>query len=325
MAERALVTGGAGFVGLHLARRLLRDGVEVTLLDDFSRGRDDQELSTLRDDVRLVRHSLAEPIPPGLLAGTFDEIYHLAAIVGVRRSTDAPGQVLSVNIQAALHLLEWCRRHPPGRIFLSSTSEVADGAARLGVTSFPTGEQVPFVLPDPTLARSSYALSKIVAESLFRFHGCEFTVRIGRYHNVYGPRMGYDHVIPQFITRALDRTDPFPIYGAHQSRAFCHVDDAVAASIAVLRHPGTDLLVANIGNDTEEIVIQHLADAVVRLAGYQPRFRPVDPPPGSPDRRLPDLRVLRDTIGMRPSVDLDSGLRQTFAWYSTRPHSGSQH
>ncbi|TDB74904.1 NAD(P)-dependent oxidoreductase [Micromonospora sp. KC723] len=316
MADRILITGGAGFVGLHLARRLLREGAEVTLLDDLSRGRADRDLAEVRAGARLLRHDLTAPIPPDLLVGDFDEVYHLAAVVGVRQNNENPSLALNVNLRAVLNLLDWCRRRPPGRVYLSSTSEVADGATRLGLAPFPVPEDVPFVLPDPTLPRASYGLSKIVAETLLRQCADLFPVRIGRYHNIYGPRMGHDHVIPHFVARALARQDPFPIYGAAQTRAFCHIDDAVDATVGLTRLPGTEPVVANIGNDTEEIVIRDLAEQVVRLAGYAPTFEVFDPPPGSPDRRLPDLGRLRRTTGYAPRVDLSRGLRQTFDWYA---------
>ncbi len=316
MADRILITGGAGFVGLHLARRLLRDGADVTLLDDLSRGRADRDLDQVRADARLVRHDLTTPIPADLLIDDFDEVYHLAAVVGVRQNSENPSLALNVNLRAVLNLIDWCRRRPPGRVYLSSTSEVADGAARLGLAPFPVPEDVPFVLPDPSLPRASYGLSKIVAETLLRQCADLFPVRIGRYHNIYGPRMGHDHVIPHFVARALARKDPFPIYGATQTRAFCHIDDAVDATIGLTRLPGSEPVVANIGNDTEEIVIRELAERVSRLAGYTPTFEVFDPPPGSPDRRLPDLGRLRGTLGYAPRVNLDRGLRQTFDWYA---------
>lgn len=316
MADRILITGGAGFVGLHLARRLLRDGAEVTLLDDLSRGRLDRDVEEVLSQARMVRHDLTRPVPADLLAGDFDEVYHLAAVVGVRQNSENPARALNVNLRAVLNVLDWCRQRPPGRVYLSSTSEVADGATRLGLTPFPVGEDVPFALPDPTMSRASYGLSKIVAETLLRQSADLFLVRIGRYHNIYGPRMGHDHVIPHFVARALARQDPFPIYGATQSRAFCHIDDAVDATICLTRLPGRDPIVANIGNDTEEIVIRDLAERITQLAGYTPSFEVFDPPSGSPDRRLPDLGRLRQMTGYTPRVELAAGLRQTFDWYA---------
>jgi UDP-glucuronate decarboxylase len=316
VAERALITGGGGFIGLHLARCLLRDGTEVTLLDDLSRAGRDAELERISRRARLVEHDLTTPIPPGLLRGTFDHVYHLAGFVGVRRVAEQPYRALQVNIVSTMRILDWCRERPPGAIFLSSTSEVGDGAAHFGLAPFPVPEDVPFVLAQPAIPRATYALSKMVAESMLRQLSGELRVRIGRYYNIYGPRMGNEHVIPHFIARALARQDPFPVYGAKQSRSFCYVDDAVAATVAMMRLVSEDLLLANIGNDQEEIQMDELARRVARLAGYQPALQFLEPAAGSSQRRRPDLSVLRAATGLAPRVDLDTGLAATFGWYA---------
>ncbi|SDH16665.1 UDP-glucose 4-epimerase/UDP-glucuronate decarboxylase [Sinosporangium album] len=315
MAERVLITGGAGFVGLHLARRLLNDGADVTVLDDFSRGRRDRVLDELVSDLRIVTHDLTSPIPDGLLTGEFDAVYHLAAVVGVQRVDSSPARVLRTNTLSTLHLLDWCDLIPPGALFLSSTSEVGDGAAAVGLTGHPTHEDVPFVLAEPRRPRSSYALSKMVAESLVHLRRDSVRVRIGRYYNVYGPRMGTSHVIPQFIRRIAAGEDPFAIYGAYQSRAFCHVDDAVEATVDVTRLPTDEALVVNIGNDQEEIRILDLARRLFALTGRSPDLAIFNPPDGSPERRLPDLRRLRSLLPARRPVDLDTGLRTMLDWY----------
>ncbi|RCV56545.1 NAD-dependent epimerase/dehydratase family protein [Marinitenerispora sediminis] len=324
MAERALVTGGAGFVGLHLVRRLLADGVEVTLLDDFSRGRPDRDFRELAAHVATVEHDLTTPIPPGLLPGPYDEVYHLAAVVGVHQSIQRPAHVLATNLLSTIHLVDWCARAEPGALFLSSTSEVADGAAAAGLAEHPTREDVPFVIADLGSARSSYALSKAVAESMFRrLHGPS-RVRIGRYHNVYGPRMGRRHVIPELIGRILEGRDPFPLYGAYQTRAFCYVTDAVDATVRLTRLDHDEPLVANIGDDSEEIRIDALAQRLFRIAGVSPRLEVHDPPAGSPSRRLPDLGALRGLLGPLPATPLDEGLRRTVEWYTAHGAAGHE-
>lgn len=318
MAERVLITGGAGFIGLHLARRLLAEGADVTMLDDFSRGRMDEELRGVPGEPRLVRHDLTTPIPAGLLTGHFDHVYHLAAIVGVGRTMSDPARVLRTNILAAENILSWCDGNPPGAVFLSSTSEVADGAASQREDLVPTPESVPFVLAQPRQPRASYALSKAVCETMFWQRREHFRVRIGRYYNVYGPRMGFEHVIPQFIERVLARRDPFPIYGAFQSRAFCYVDDAVDATVRLTRLPAAEPVLANIGNDEEELQIIDLARMLLAMAGASPGLEVHPAPPASPGRRRPDLGTLRGLLGEWRPVPLADGLRRTFDWYAAQ-------
>ncbi|MDW5329536.1 NAD-dependent epimerase/dehydratase family protein [Plantactinospora sp. KLBMP9567] len=317
-AERVLVTGGAGFVGLHLARRLLARGAEVVLLDDFSRGRADREFRALRDHVEVLSHDLRQPIPDGLVRGPVDHVYHLAAVVGVRRTLADPRTTLWTNLLAVLNLLDWARRARPWALFLSSTSEVADGAVRAGLSGLPVAEEVPFSLTEPRSPRVAYALSKFVAETLFLQEAAGVRVRVARFFNVYGPRMGAAHVIPQFINRALAGADPFEVFGPAQTRAFCHVDDAVAASVALMDLETAAPVVVNVGNDLEEIAALDLARRVFTVAGIDPRVAVLDPPTGSPQRRVPDVTALRRLTGYHPQVDLDTGLKTTFEWYAAR-------
>jgi UDP-glucuronate decarboxylase len=315
--ERALIAGGAGFLGLRLARALLARGDEVTLLDDFSRGRDDAELRELLAHARLVEHDLTEPLPARQLGIGYDAVYHLAAVVGTRASAERPHEVLRIGLGATANLLSWAAAAEPGCLFLSSTSEVTDGAVRTGLVGVPAPDDAPFVVPDPTLPRASYAIAKLASEAQFVHHGSRHRVpvRVARYFNVYGPRMGHDHVIPQLIDRALAGLDPFPVYGTGQTRSFCFVDDAVAATLLLTALPGEEPIVASVGDDREEILIDDLVGRVLDLAGHEPELEVHDPPAGSPDRRRPDLTRLRQLTAYEPGVGLERGLEETFEWY----------
>ncbi|MDX2525300.1 NAD-dependent epimerase/dehydratase family protein [Streptomyces europaeiscabiei] len=318
MADRVLITGGAGFIGVHLGRRLVSEGCDVTLLDDFSRGVMDEELAELSRAARLVRHDLSEPVPDTLLSGDFDVVYHLAALVGVRRALDDPTGVLRTNVQATVHLLDYCDRNQPGTVFLSSTSEVGDGAAQLGLASLPTAEDAPFALARLHHPRASYALSKAISEAMLHARADRFRVRIGRYYNVFGPRMGSAHVIPQFIERLESGVDPFPVYGGDQRRAFCYVDDAVAATVNLAALPSREPVLANIGNDREEITMFELARRLMEMTGAWRTMSAMPPPSASPQRRLPDLRTLRTLLPSLPVTDLDTGLGEVLGWYRRR-------
>jgi UDP-glucose 4-epimerase/UDP-glucuronate decarboxylase len=318
VADRVLVTGGAGFVGYHLASALVERGYRVTLVDDLSRGRVDADLRALLDHVELVQHDLTEPLPGVALGNGWRYVYHLAAVVGVQRANGQPARVLRTNLLSTVNVLDWCARVTPEAVFLSSTSEIGDGAARLGLTGYPVPESAAFALPEPHAPRTSYSVSKLAGE-LLTMHMAEasgFRARIARYHNVYGPRMGHSHVIPQFIDRVLDGVTPFPLYGAHQTRAFCHVRDAVDATIRLTELPGDEPVLANVGNDREELPIIDLARTLFELVGVSPPLEIHDPPAGSPDRRLPDLTRLRALTGYEPSVPLSEGLADTYEWYA---------
>ncbi|TDC72606.1 NAD-dependent epimerase/dehydratase family protein [Micromonospora sp. KC606] len=319
---RCLLLGGAGFIGLHLARRLLSDGHQVTIVDDFSRGRDDADLDRLRGDpaVRVVSADLTAADTWAALPAGWDQIYLLAAVVGVRNVEQDPARVVRTNTLVALHLLDWVA--PGERVFFASTSEVYAGGVTAGVVPVPTPETVPTMISDITAPRFAYAASKLLGEAAFlhtaRARG--FETVIGRFHNVYGPRMGADHVIPEMSLRALRGADPFPVPGADQFRAFCHVDDAVEAMLRLMGNPAAAGQIVHIGNDREETNIGDLAKLVLSVAGVSPAIEATAAPPGSVARRCPDLSRLRALTGYEPAVSLEQGVRTTFSWY--REHGG---
>lgn len=310
-----LLLGGAGFIGLHLARRLLADGHQVTVVDDFSRGRHDPELDAL--DVRVISADLTDPASFAALPADCDHVYLLAAVVGVRNVERDPSRVVRINTLVVLNTLEWITA--PQRLFFASTSEAYAGGVATGVVPVPTPETVPLVVEDVTAPRFAYGISKMLGEAAVIHAGRakNVPVVVGRFHNVYGPRMGADHVIPELSLRALRGEDPFVVYGTDQFRAFCHVDDAVEAVVRLMATDAAAGRIVHIGDDTAETNIGELAELVLKIAGHAPEVRTEPAPPGSVARRCPDLTLLRALTGYSPGVSLDEGVRRTFDWYRT--------
>ncbi|TCO60547.1 NAD-dependent epimerase/dehydratase family protein [Actinocrispum wychmicini] len=315
---RALILGGAGFIGLHLARGLLARGHEVTIVDDFSRGRNDPELARL--DVPVMSADLTDPASMKDIPHGWDQVYMLAAVVGVRNVERDPARVIRVNTLALLNTLDWLR--PDEKLFFASTSETYSGGVTAGVVQVPTPEHVPLLIEDITAPRFAYAVSKTLGEAAVvhtaRAKGFPFV--IGRFHNVYGPRMGSDHVIPELSLRAIAQENPFRVYGTDQYRAFCHVDDAVEAMTALMGTERANGEIVHIGNDLAETNIGDLAALVLDIAGHTPVLDEVPAPPGSVKRRCPDLAKLRELTGFEPAVSLSDGVRQTFTWYRDNSH-----
>ncbi|MFG1947740.1 NAD-dependent epimerase/dehydratase family protein [Nonomuraea sp. NPDC048826] len=312
---KVLLLGGAGFIGLHLAARLLADGHEVTVIDDFSRGRRDPELARLADRIEIRSADLTDPASYAALEHRWDHVYMLAAVVGVRNVVSDPARVIRVNTLALMHLLDWIA--PGGRLFFASTSEAYAGGVSAGVVPVPTPESVPLMIEDVGSPRYTYAISKMLGEAAV-LHTAEakgFAAVVGRFHNVYGPRMGADHVIPELSLRAMRGEDPFDLYGSDQSRAFCYVDDATDAMMALMDAPEAAGRIVHIGDDTEETNIGDLAKLVLRVAGVNPVIRELPAPAGSVARRCPDLTLLRRLTGYEPRVPLEEGVRRTYAWY----------
>jgi len=315
---RILLLGGAGFIGGHLAARLAAEGHALTLVDDLSRGRRDEAIAALtaRPNVRLVEADLTAVGALDALPREWEQVFMLAAVVGVRNVETDPARVIRVNTLALLHLLDWL----PGRgetLFFASTSETYAGGVAAGHLRVPTPETVPLGVPDVTAPRFAYAASKMLGEAAVvhtaRARGLRAV--IGRIHNVYGPRMGADHVIPELSLRALRGEDPFRIFGADQRRAFCHVADAVEAMTRLMATEAAWGQIVNIGNDAEETPIEDLAALILRTARVRPAVERLPAPAGSVPRRCPDIGRLRALTGFVPKVSLEAGVAETFAWY----------
>jgi len=321
---KVLILGGGGFIGYHLANRLALDsGNQITLVDDFSRHRLDTYLKEFLARTPNLRLTAGDLRDAGLLAsigGPFDQVYLLAGIVGVRNVESDAARVLHTNITIILNTLEWLKDRGCGRLFFASTSEAYSGSVDLGLAEIPTPEQVPLAVTDIQHPRSTYALSKMVGEAAVTHYALSagFEAVSARYHNVYGPRMGVDHVIPELMQRIHQRIDPMPVYSVEQTRAFCYVSDAVEATIALMNCELNGPVIVHVGNDTDEITIGNLLDRLLSITGFQPEISPLPAPAASVARRCPDISMLRSLTGFDPAVGIDDGLKLTWEWYKDR-------
>lgn len=309
---KVLVTGGTGFIGLHLARRLISEGEEVVIVDNLSRGKADSSVSSLIDGgVKFIKCDLSETVPPDL-GKDFDLVFHLAAINGTKYFYERPEEVLSVNIISLVNILKWLRLNKSKRIVFSSSSEAYSGTIRTENGPIPTDESVKLVIDDIFNPRLSYAISKIAGEALCFASEAQHSIDpvVVRLHNVYGPRMGTEHVIPEFLQRAKARSNPFQIYGGENTRSFCYVSDAVEGMLLAAKTRGEHRLF-NIGNDKEEISMLHLANMIFDIFDYHPEVQVLRAPKGSVLRRVPDLTLARRALKYSAKVSLEDGLKRT--------------
>ena len=316
MSARVLVTGGSGFIGSALVKALLRAGETVRVLDDNSRG----ALRRLREverDVDFVDGDIRDADAVDAAMRGIDEVHHLAFVNGTATFYSAPDLVLDVGVKGIVNVIDGCRRHAVGRLILASSSEVYQSPPRV-----PTDERTPLVVPDPLNPRLSYGAGKIISEMMVINHGRKHFERvlIFRPHNVYGPDMGFDHVIPQFAVR-LKRAGtaqssgplPFQIQGSGaETRSFCHIDDLVAG-VMIMREKGAHLGIYHVGT-MEEVSIADLARRMARIAGREIELAPSAVLAGSTPRRCPDVSKLA-ALGYTPRVLLDEGLPPTLEWY----------
>jgi UDP-glucuronate decarboxylase len=317
--RRALITGGAGFIGYHLAGALLAAGDDVTLADNFSRGRRDPALTELarRPGLKIIAADLTDEAAYAALGGGYDEVYHLAGKLGVGYVTTEPYAALRGNALVTLRVIDWLAAGGGRKLLFASTSEVYAWTQSFHALPYPTPENVPLAITDVAEPRASYAGAKIFGE-LAVVHGCRaagLPYAVVRYHNVYGPRMGNEHVVPQLLARAAAGENPLVVRSARHVRAFCYVSDAVAATIAAMRWSGSGTF--NIGNDEEPVTIGDLARRLVAVAGVTARV--VDEAADARDpipRRCPDISRARAQLGYKPAVTLDRGLALTHGWYA---------
>lgn len=313
---RILVTGGSGFIGSGLVKALLRAGNKVRVLDDNSRG-NLRRLSDVANDIEFIAGDIRDADAVAHAVQGMDEVHHLAFVNGTEFFYKAPELVLDVGVRGMINVIDACRRHSVGTLVLASSSEVYQTPAKI-----PTDESAPLSVPDPLNPRYSYGAGKLISEIMAINFGRKFFERvlIFRPHNVYGPDMGFEHVIPQFALRlhALAARQPagrlhFDIQGTgEESRSFCFIDDLIAG-VMVMREKGEHLGIYHVGT-MEEVTIADLASRVARAAGREIELVAGSPAAGGTPRRCPDISKLA-RLGYKPRVPLDEGLRPTLDWY----------
>ncbi len=300
---RILITGGTGFIGSHLANHLSKNN-DVTICDNNFRGRIDEFIR----GITYIECDLTKEDEYKKL-GTFDYVYHFAAINGTRNFYEIPYNVLEVNTLININLIKWCRETEVKKVLYTSSSEVY---ASTKEKEIPTKEDVIVSIDNVYNPRWSYAGSKIFGELLFVNSGINFS--IVRPHNVYGPRMGYDHVIPEVIKRIFLKETPFKIYGANQTRSFCYIDDAVLMLDKIMNSQFSDGKIINLGVD-DEISIDNLVYKIFSIFDYKPEVLKVLSKDGSVDRRCPNIDLLTHITNITEFTSIESGLRKTCDWY----------
>lgn len=315
--SKILITGGAGFIGGFLADRLAKAGHDLVLVDNFSRGKDDAFLAELvaRDNVDVATADLLDDNAwEALKSHKPDAVYHLAAIVGVANVAKAPYRVLDENIKLTSNVIRFCEEAGVEHLLFASTSEVVAGTLKQYGIEIPTPETTPFTLPDPSDNRATYALSKIVGESLC-YHS-KVRTTIFRPHNIYGPRMGLSHVIPEMIKKLTSGITEIDVASPEHSRTFCFIDDAVSLLVGFLeRDANAGDACFNLGTGSPEIAIRELVEKVGEVVGFDGELVLGDDTPGSPARRCPDMSAAKAATGIESEVSLDEGIRRTYAWY----------
>ncbi|MEW6777641.1 MAG: GDP-mannose 4,6-dehydratase [Bdellovibrionota bacterium] len=323
---RILITGGAGFIGSHLAESLAGDGHHVVLLDDFSTGSAENLSGLSGKDVETVQGSvLDEPLVRRLCQGV-DRIYHLAAAVGVRYVIDHPLQTLLTNVEGAAIVFR-AANEKGIPILVTSTSEVYGKNPAI-----PLREDADSVTGAAHLGRWSYACTKALDEfmAIAYWREKKLPTVVVRLFNTVGPRQTgrYGMVIPRFVAAALSG-EPLEVHGdGQQSRTFCDVEDAVRGMRALLEAPSARGEIFNIGG-TEEITIENLARRIVERTGSKspvmlvPYEQAFERDFEDMRRRVPDVSKARKFVGYEPRYGLDEILDRVIAYHRGRSQGAS--
>jgi nucleoside-diphosphate-sugar epimerase len=314
--SKILVTGGSGFIGSGLVKALVAAGHSVRVFDDNSRG-SPRRLKDVEKDIEFIAGDIRDADAVARATQGMDEVNHLAFVNGTEFFYSMPEVVLDVGVRGMLNVIDACRKHGIGTLVVASSSEVYQTPPQV-----PTAEDAPLSVPDVLNPRYSYGGGKLISELLAINFGRKFFERvlIFRPHNIYGPDMGWEHVIPQFALRlqklaAAQPSGPLPfdIQGSGaESRSFCFIDDLVAG-VLVMREKGEHLGIYHVGT-MDEVSIADLARRVAKAAGRDIDLVPGPLQAGGTPRRCPDISKLAK-LGYAPRVPLDEGLKTTLGWY----------
>jgi UDP-glucose 4-epimerase len=311
-----LITGGAGFIGSHLAESLISRGDQVVVFDNLSTG-SINNLAGISERIKFEQGNILDKAVIDKLVAESDYVVHLAAALGVFNIVNKPLESLKTNLQGSEIVLEACDKYRKP-VLIASTSEIYGKNYKV-----PLNEEDDRIIGHPLKSRWSYSEAKAVDESLAYFYYLEnkLPIRIVRFFNTVGPRQvgNYGMVVPRFVSAAL-KNQPLQVYGnGDQIRCFCHVDDAVRALLLVMDSDKAIGNVFNIGNN-QQISILELAKKVIEITGSKSEIVKIPYSEAYPEgfedmqRRVPDISKIKDEFGWTPQIGLNQIIKDIAAF-----------
>ena len=316
MYKKFLVTGGTGFIGAAIVRRLIKEGHQVRILDNNLRG-SISRLDGVLDKCELITAVIRDIVAVEQAVDGVDSVLHLAYVNGTEFFYTNPELVLDIALRGMLNVVDACRKKNVKELILASSSEAYQTPEII-----PTPESTALIVPDVLNPRFSYGGGKLACELIAMNYGRKGFDRvvIFRPHNVYGPNMGYEHVLPQLVLRAKEKLKEnpagmieFEIQGdGSQTRAFVHIDDFTDCLMKVI-DSGKHLNIYHIGNP-EEITIAEVAREIFLKLGRDMHIKSSPLTLGSTQRRCPDISKVR-SLGFEPKISFRKGLANLMEWY----------
>ncbi len=323
--KRVLVIGGTGFIGRNIVSSLLKkNDCHVTVAD--IKISEDLEKMFSNNSLEIIIDDFSKPESFGCFKKPFDEIYMLAAVVGVNRTLKNPEEVIRINTNLTMNTLDYVKNNPVRKILFSSSSENYAGTSDLFDYMIPTDENVPLCISDVKHPRWTYAMTKMHGESAFLHCSkpYKYECTVVRYQNIIGPNMGFGHAIPHIVERFIKNPDgPFKIYGYDQTRAFCYIDDAVEGTIGAMESSKTNSEIYHIGKD-DELSLKDLTIYIGELLKYKGEYEDAITYPGSVARRCPNIEKAKNDFKYNPKVEWKEGVEKTVAWYKDFFESGNE-
>ena len=316
--KKIIITGGAGFIGYYLAKKLVKKNFQVIIWDNLSRGKYDVHFKNLikNKNIKFVKKDLTKKITSNIKDIKY--IFHLAGSVGVQNIDQNPLDTFLNNTLTCKNVVRFSNKiKEKSKIILFSSSEVYSPLIKKNKVKFPIKETNDILIENKIIPRDSYYLSKIFNEKLVQLSKSNYLII--RPHNVYGPRMGYSHVIPELIKKLfLEKkkiTKKSLVFSPHHKRAFCYIDDAVEQIVSLTLNPKTNNQIFNIGNMNQEIKIIDLAKKLKNLVFKKSNLVRGEVTKGSPLRRVPNMKKTIKKIKIKNFVNIDKGLLLTVSWY----------